>query len=84
MSQQKRLDEYPLNDLIWATVQYDELLQTVFQNIILIEKGYWVTHLKDSSDATAKRYFKRKEELIKCGIVDETRLRLQVLNRLTK
>lgn len=38
MTQQKKLEDYDSYDLLWATVKYDELLQVVLQNIILVER----------------------------------------------
>jgi hypothetical protein len=81
MKQQKKLDDYDSYDLLWATVKYDELLQIVFQNIIIVERKRWRMLICDSSDMIARSYFERRAWLIRHNVLNEDELRKEVINR---
>ena len=75
-----KLDHYDPYELMWATVKYDELMQRLFQNLILIELGKWAKPLADCTEQEARLYDMRRAWLFKHEIVDEGSLRLLVLN----
>jgi hypothetical protein len=81
MKQQKKLEDYDSYDLLWATVKYDELLQVVFQNIILVERKHWRMLICDSSDVIARSYFERRAWLLRHKVINEDELRKEVINR---
>lgn len=77
----RSLDDYDSYDLIWATVKYDELLQSVVQNIILVERKYWQVLLCDSSNLTCGLYFEHRDWLLFHHVIDEDELRKEVIKR---
>ena len=81
MKHQKKLEDYDSGDLLWATVKYDELLQVIFQNIIIVERKLWQRLICDSSDTIAKSYFARRAWLIRHNVINEEELRKEVINR---
>lgn len=78
---QKKLEDYDSYDLLWATVKYDELLQVVFQNIILVERKHWRVLICDASDMIARTYFERRAWLLRHKVINEDELRKEVINR---
>ena len=84
MNQQTRLDQTPLRELIWATVKYDELLQTVYQNQILVKTGMWKKLFCNSSDIEMQIYHLRRQSLIATNLLDEDALRREVLEMIVR
>lgn len=74
------LDKYAPYDLLWATVKFDELIQSVYQNLLLIEQGRWEKPLCESTEQEAKLYESRRAWLFQQEVVDEDCLRRQVLD----
>lgn len=72
-------DRYDPFDLMWASVKYEELMQRLFQNLILIESGAWAKPLHACNEQEARLYDMRRAWLIKHGGYDEHDLRQQVV-----
>ena len=84
MKQSDRLNEKDPRELLRATLKYDELMQGILQNKILVEKGYWNALLCNSDEIGYRLYNVRRNHLIKTGAINEDELRKAVLNILFK
>lgn len=70
-----KLDKYDPYDLMWATVKYDDLMQRVFQNLILIQLGKWAKPLCECTEQETRLYDMRRAWLLERGIIKEDDLR---------
>ena len=84
MRQQERLNQFNDLDLIWATNKYLQILQTVLQNKMLVEHGFWDTLLCDSDELTAKLYHATRAKMIAKGRLDEMLLHEMVVAAIAK
>ena len=84
MKQKERLNEVDELDLIWATNKFYGTLQTVLQNKMLVEYGFWDSYLHESSELTAKLYFATRAKMIAKGKIDENLLCEMVIASLSK
>lgn len=84
MNQEQRLHACRTIDILWAANKYEELMQLVLQNALLVEHGYWNTLFHNSSDLEMKMYAIRRDALIDMGIIDERELRGMVLDLLAR
>lgn len=84
MNQLDQLSAKDPHELLHATIKYDELIQVILQNKILVEKGYWNVLICNSDEIGFRLYNVRRIHLIKTCIIDEDELRKAVLNLLIK
>ena len=80
MRQEDRLNKVPVYEALAATVKYDELMQNLFQNLLLVERGMWRKPLCECNEQEAKLYQMRRSWLFKHEVVDEDELRKEVIH----
>jgi hypothetical protein len=78
-SQQEKLELYDIEELMWATVKCDELLQEVLQNFILFRYGLTPILFLNSADRQMSEFNTLKKHLFLIGAVREDELRATVL-----
>jgi hypothetical protein len=84
MTQQEMLMAADLNQQLWATYKYDELLQVVLQNKILVERGLCKKLFCDSCDTEMVLYNYYRGHLIMSHKVNEDELRGTVIELVSK
>lgn len=81
-SQWDKLCEHDSYNLLWATVKYDDLMQSVLQNLLLVERGKVPRLIMDCGQTDYELYRKRRDWCIKNQLIDEDELRKSVIHLL--
>jgi hypothetical protein len=81
-SQQEKLESFSYEELMWATVIYDELMQEVLQNFLLFRYGLTPILFLNSADKQMGEYNTLKKHLFLIGAIKETELRATVIELL--
>jgi hypothetical protein len=84
MTQQERLFRCDMMAVLTATIKYEELMQTLFQNLLLVERGMWRKPLCDCTEQEAKLYQMRRSWLFSHDVVNENELRKEVMHLLIR
>lgn len=81
-SQSDKLKSFSEEELLWATMKLDEVLQDVFQNFLLFRCGLTPMLFLNSADKQMLEFIKLKKQLFLSGEVNEVELRATVINLL--
>lgn len=84
LTQQERLEQFSIHELMRATLKYDELLQMILQNQILVNLGMWDRYLFDSTPAQISEYVQARTALFERGLLNEDKLRKMVIEHVNR